>query len=578
MNKFLTISAILFMSASLLQAQNYVRVKQDFTIKSIKFFKDEIYPYDSTDKKFIVNEKKYRCTNNVELYKNVTKLEDTDKFIKDAEDGKFIRIDVSSVDNEKDTIWLANSAEKVLPIVMNKTITVERGKLDNSFRLIIPNAATVWYDKGRIVLPWWIYVTAGVLLLLIIRRRKTLVTFIRRYISGKEKKPFRTVVFNGSIMSEFADKYGGMDKLHKLNPRLIPSQEKWDTMDDYDKRRTVIKLKGKSIKIPFEATGSRNVDTLQSSGEKYRQTSKINFRAIDKAWIEEQLKAKDSEISWLYQEKESLTTEKAQLEAQLQAQNEEINLLQQEKIRWNGNYVSLSEYQKLETRYNALNGKALSVDFLRNYAETISAYFDLCREVERKADSYYDRIVLRYDYDASIIACLLQNFRNSVSVIPVGNWQQIILDIKDTGITANKQVIRILSQPPAESEKQREFMKMLFREVIIRYSSSILILAESFRNLSRFKITTAFADEAGLEFEKHVAAIVSKAQTVDMEIKYVPLFKKFDGYSAKIESVDKHKSFPYNAAGDLERDDIAEIISYGVKTEFEDTKTQIIIE
>jgi hypothetical protein len=63
-----------------------------------------------------------------------------------------------------------------------------------------------------------------------------------------------------------------------------------------------------------------------------------------------------------------------------------------------------------------------------------------------------------------------------------------------------------------------------------------------------------------------------------MEIKYVPLFESYDKYVAKVESIDQDKSFPYREVRGLPRNNIAEIDSYGVKTEFDNTKTQIIIE
>jgi hypothetical protein len=576
MNRFLAILIVLFTSAGLLQAQQYVRVKKDFEDSSIKFFKGEIYVYDSVKKQFTVNGKKFKRTDNVELYTGVKQLKDTDRFVEEIEiDGKkYIQINISSVDNGNDTVWLANSKEKAVPILTNKTLKRKSGDLENSFRLIIPNAETIWYNKKNSFSWWWIYAMSAVLLLIIIRRRKTLLPFAGKHVAGKASKPFRTAVFNVSIMSEFADKYGGMDKLYELNPGLIPSPEKWNTMDDYDKRSVIIRLQGKSVKIPFETTVHKDIAAQPA----YRAESHQTSLAIEKVRLEEQLKFKNSEINRLHREKESLTAEKVQLEYQLQAKSEEINLLQQEKIQWHSEYVSLSEYKALETRYDLLNGKTVSVDFLRDFAESVSAYFSLCREAERQANSYYERIVLRYDYNAAIIACLLQKFRNSIYDVPVGEWRQIIKDIADTGITANRQVIRILSQPSAESEKQREFRRILFREVIIRYSSSILILAESFRNLARFGIDGVFADEAGKDFGEYVTEIEIKAKTIDVEIKYVPLFEKFDAYSAKVESVNQNRSFPYSEVHGLEQDSIAEIVSYGVKTEFEDIKTQIIID
>jgi hypothetical protein len=531
MNKFLITLIILFASTSLLQAQQkYVRAKKDFKdgANQMQFFKDEIYVLDREDgngkKYFTANGKICWASASVEILQRVQNREaDKNTFIKQNKDE--IRLDLTSITD--DTVWLASDTKKVAYFADKKTGSISLHVTGDKFRLIIPNTLTVWYDKNELEdfgknelavlydensekkenryekFLIGIFITVAVLLLLtVIRNRKTIRAILSKRISGnKNKSSERIVVFDDS-------------------------------------------------------------STL----------------AVDKARMEEQLRAKNSEISRLYQEKSNLTVDKARLEEQLRAKNSEINLLQQEKIKWDSKYVSLSEYTELEKRYNSLNKKIVPVDYLHNNSEIMLNYFSLCKEIEQKAGNYYNKIVLRYDYNAAITACLLQQFRNNVRDLPTGDWRQIVSDINETGVTANKRVIRILSQPSTESEKQREFRKTLFREVVVPYSSSILILAESFRNLARFGIDSVFADEASLDFEKYIIAIMREAKTIDMEIKYVPLFKKFDSFSAKVESVNKNKSFPYSEVRNLQRDDIAEIVSCGVKTEFEDIKTQIIIE
>jgi hypothetical protein len=495
--KLVAILVVLFASVNLLSAQKYVRIKKDFG-DDVRFFKGEIYEYDSITKEFIVNEKRYKITKqNVELYPNAKQLTNTDKFITKSIDKQYIHVDLSSVQNDNDTIWLADATKKIIPIVTKKNVKVESGKLGNVFRLIIPNTVTVWYGKSELkkdkngVSLWWIYVIVAVLFLaIIVRNRKALWSIIK--------------------------------------PKNVP---------------------------------------IKDNGQSHSSTNSSQYHQLYNAWLteknrndalERQQRDKEATITQLRNEKEKLATEKAQLEKQLNNIKVEISRLQTEKD-WD----------------NLVSKKVISVEFFRNDAEIVCAYFDYCKEVELKAGNYYDKIGLRNDSNIAVIACLLQNFRNSICDIPVGEWMQIVKDIKDTGISANRQVIRVLTQPENDNEKRRELRKTLFREVIVRYSSNILVLAESFRHLARLGID---ADEAVSEFKRYVDGIVSKAKTIDMEIKYVPLFEKYDKYSAIVESTNKSKSFPYSEVRDLERDDIAEIISYGVKTEFEDIKTQIIIE
>ena len=154
---------------------------------------------------------------------------------------------------------------------------------------------------------------------------------------------------------------------------------------------------------------------------------------------------------------------------------------------------------------------------------------------------------------------------------------QTVQDIIDTGATTNKQVIRRFAQLQNDNEKMKEFQRLLFTEVLTKYSSNILILAEAFKNLSRFQVATDLANDAQNTFGKHVSELVNKAKATALEIKYVPLFKNIEDYLGQIELVDSEKSLAYKEVSGIEKNDIAEIVSYGVKTTFDDTKTFIIL-
>jgi hypothetical protein len=104
-------------------------------------------------------------------------------------------------------------------------------------------------------------------------------------------------------------------------------------------------------------------------------------------------------------------------------------------------------------------------------------------------------------------------FQSAVNSIPVGDWLRTVQDIKDSGATTNRQLTRSFSQIPNDGEKQKEFQRLLFSEVLTKYSSNILILAEAFKNLSRFQGSADFANEAQSTFGKHVTEIVSKAKS-----------------------------------------------------------------
>jgi hypothetical protein len=600
MKKILTALTVLLVSVSALQAQQkYVKVKKDFKNNGIQFFTGEIYALDTLNgnkKQFTVNGKECSAINDVDIISDSVGVCDKtaikDSLVKKIKDKDSIRIDISSVFKPADTVRLANYTEKTQKIT--DSITVTTLNTDSVFRLIIPNTVTVWYSKSDLTeyveppvpvvgdngetdneehsliqkiasnVPGGIYTLAGlVALLLFLIAGCVWLLFLRK---GKEEYE---VIFRGQSLTKFAKKYGGIDKLHELNPETIPSQEEWNRMSKNKKKRKSDSLKGESFTVPPKNEKEEKVNTSpQPDSEKdipaqLRNMQKIILEEInkikstdskaEKEKLEKSIIEKEAEIDRLRSEKEkfeTLTKEKEEQIHQLNTANKNLN-----------------------DKYGALNAKIIRVEYLQTSADALYAYFNLCSEVERKAGAYYDKTAAADE--SKVTACLLQKFRSNICDIPLGEWVQIIKDIKETGVTANRQVIRIVSQPSTDSEKQREFRKTLFREVTVRYSSAVLILAESFRNLDRFGINKV--DEAAPEFKKYVDSIVNTAKTVNMELKYVPLFEKFDVYAAKIESENKNRSFPYSAIHNLESDSIAEIVSYGVKTEFEDTKTKIII-
>jgi hypothetical protein len=506
MGKFLSILIVLFTSASLLQAQEqqYVRISEErkaVNDKSMRFFKGEIYVLKRQNDKlkyFDVNGVEYYASYYVDLISGngISHYnDDKNRFVKRIKGKDSIRVDISSVSRDKDTVWLANYTDIVKRIVDTITL-IHYNDVDTIFRLIIPDAVTVWYNKKDlteyeqpvITIPsdeikieknksnryWLLYAIGGCLILFI-------ASVIWRFISEKSK-------------------------------------QKNDN------------LKGKHINVPPEA----------GKIEEEKRVASSLTPCLD---ISSQLKEMQKTIQDLHN----------------------INSI-------------LPKYEELLSYWEPLQSKLALADCLKDSAGSMYDYLVLCQKVEKTASSHFDKLNSNDTNQSLLIACLLQKFRNSISDVSVEYWLQTLREIKDLGITADEQVIKILSKSTSESNKQKEFWNTLFNEILFRYSSSVLILAESFRNLGRFEKSVIFAGETKRVFEEHIADIENKAKTFDMEVKYVPLFEKFDKYAAKVESINKSKSFPYSEVQNLQRDDIAEIVEYGVKTEFKDIKTQIIIE
>ena len=154
MRKFITtliLGTLLFHAAD---AQQYVKIKKDFTDKSIRFFKGEIYPVvevTGDTKMFEVFDETYSVANDAaildENLQNIT--EKKDAFIK-LKDNNWLYVDVSSIATGIDTIWIAGTTTKLIPIVSNTTADLNPKTINigEKFRLIIPNTVTIWYTKS----------------------------------------------------------------------------------------------------------------------------------------------------------------------------------------------------------------------------------------------------------------------------------------------------------------------------------------------------------------------------------------------------------------------------------------------
>ena len=233
--------------------------------------------------------------------------------------------------------------------------------------------------------------------------------------------------------------------------------------------------------------------------------------------------------------------------------------------------------QSLTKDLSRFTDKVILVEFLKSYCDGVSSYFALCREVSSQAYDLFNRISKQNPEEALVVGHLLMKFQNGINNVPVGKWEQIVQDIKDTGASNNKQLTNSFKQPPTETEKQKEFSRLLFTEVLIKYSSSILILAESIKNINRFQILGDLANDAQNNFKNHVTELLSKVQATGLEPKYVPLFKRYMDYLGQAKAVDEKLSIAYRNVKDLEKDSIAEVISYGFKNTFGETDTLIIL-
>lgn len=417
------------------------------------------------------------------------------------------------------------------------------------------------------------------------------------------------VRFSGYSLTDFADIHGGLDNLSSLNPGLfIPSKSEWQKIkNDKKERDTLIRrLQGKKIVIKAVDDVSNE---MYKSNIQEKNSPSIPFlgdNIIESSVQQKKQKTIDQLSNQLSQVESNLITaiRSTNLKgnenlSEINKLTREISELKSDKKRLESDKINLSstisqlgtDNATLDAKFNAVNAekgqiltelstlqeKTILVDYLSGYCENVSAFFNLCNKVSTESYKYLDRISRLSQKQALPVMYLILKFQNNVCTSPIGNWTQIVEDVKESGTTNNKQIKSSFRQISSIEDRRKQFQRLIFSEVLVQYCSDILILAESFRNLDQFQISSDISTEAQNTFGRYVMEIVSKSKTIGIETKYVPLFKNYEEYLGLVESIDIEKSPVFREISGLEKGAIAEIVSYGIKTAFHDSKTIIIL-
>jgi hypothetical protein len=427
------------------------------------------------------------------------------------------------------------------------------------------------------------------------------------FLKARRLKP-NQVRFSGDSLKFFVENHGGFEKLNLLNKEKIPTKTDWNRLNDKEKVAFINSLRGKAITIPVKeerefsisdqpSAGNESLQGLSNKkhedeqGRPYEvQGETINRLSTELKQVENTIlnaiqklnskgNDKSNEVIKLNKDVAEIKNEKLLLESEKRKLEEIISQIKKDKTNLDQSFqLIISEKTQLSNELVKLKEKVISVDNLSSYCESVLSYFKVCNKVIVDAYDAYNRITTLNIHQAYIPGYLLLKFQDGVKDVPFGNWIQICQDIKDTSSTTNEKLIRSFSQITSDEERKREIQRLLFADVLVKYSSNILILAEAFRNLSRFQVSLEIIKDIQSTFTKHVSDLLSKVKATGLENKYVPLFQNFEEFLGQIESVDKEKSLAYNNIIGLEKGTIIEVVSYGVKTSFEDNKTLIILE
>ncbi len=511
----------------------------------------------------------------------------------------FIHLDATAISPSDTVTMISDTGKQVSQLITIRKARIKQEDGGQSFRLIITGAPTIFYQSENlkefvpepaptIVGPeepssgwaWWQY-----LLVILLIGGIGLAVYI--FLNSRKLKP-NEARFSGGSLTEFANLYGGLNHLHQLNPDIIPSKSEWNNKSTIDKKTRIHQIKGKKIIVKAEEGFSFNKNEYKNEND-FFETNVADYEVPVEPI---QTDGNQDLHRMLMQMEKNLITEIKSTSSKVNESLHEINRLSSENLQLKSDKQKLSalntefenkidaiiaENKKASTELHQIKEKILVADYLKSYAESCFAFLKYCEQVSADAYGLFNRISAKAPAKASSLGFLLVRFQTSTNNIPIGNWLQIVQDIKDTGATTNRQLIRSFAQIQSDDERLREFQRVFLSEVLTKYSSSMLILAEAFRNLEHFQVPAEWTSDMKNVFNKHVVEITNKAKATGLTLKYVPLFKNFEEYVGQIEAVDAEKSLAYREVNNLGKGAIAEIVSYGIKTSFEETKTRIIL-
>jgi|GEM_PF-3929662 len=633
MNKFFATFTLLFSTLCFAQAQDgFIKYQKDseYRNKTIKVLKGEIVSFINTSKSDKINiiigsdtitDIKKTSDSFTEISPNTSYNSQKDDFLQ-TKSGGIVWVNANNISATDTVTLISESGKQITQLITQREAQVNLSDLGKTCRLIISNAPTIFYSTDKLKqfiepetttttaavpeetksgLAWWAWVLIG---LGVFGLGFGVWWYIRNKDKESEQEPIYTA-YNGKSLSQFAeDNRIDLETLIKYNKGVI--DKKYIRYNEADRKDVQRELKNKKLIVGFQETNFPKSNNNFPKSETRNETITKEWESPQETYVQPTNFGNNNELSGQLRQMEStliheiqrinsgngnqneinkLRNEKTELENKLKGfENDKRNLdstlkqLQTDKLNLESNLqFANTEKNQIQTEIRNLKEKVIAVDFLKGYSDSVFSYLKFCQQVSTDAYNCFNKISQQNLKQGFAAGHLLMKFQTSVNPIPVGNWLQTAQDIKDTGATTNKQLIRSFAQIQNDSEKQKEFQRLLFTEVLTKYSSSVLILAETFKNLSRFQVAPEYANEIQTTFSKHVTEILNKAKAAGLEIKYVSLFKNFEEYLGQIESVDRERSLAYKEVSGLQKNEIAEINSYGVKTNFEDSKTYVIL-
>jgi|GEM_PF-5811582 len=235
------------------------------------------------------------------------------------------------------------------------------------------------------------------------------------------------------------------------------------------------------------------------------------------------------------------------------------------------------KWQLIEGQNNTnkeLLNKVQKVEHLKDYAGKVFSYLQFIESIVDTANNYCIEYGKKNEEHTEVMLILLLQALEKTKAI--AKWKQICGDIQEKEIVVLNSTLKNCFQSDRETEQLKAFKTKCISE-LKDYTNAILILCEAYSNLSMFS-ENSDASNLENEFKNKMAEIKNRAKSIGItEITDVKIFTKIDDNKGA-EATYGQISFPYSIVKNLNKDDVAQIIAFGMKSEFEDSisKTKVL--
>ena len=224
----------------------------------------------------------------------------------------------------------------------------------------------------------------------------------------------------------------------------------------------------------------------------------------------------------------------------------------------------------------------------QNFSEKFIKYNEYVNLIYYQIQTLFKLIIQETTYsdEKEILLSMFKKYETASNKPQMKRWEGIIKTISEKGIIKDAKLVNEIKNISPESTKLDLVKKRYYYEFLKNSISNIFILLEEIRNLINFipsdkRKQKEFFEEARKSAQAKINKLLEETiDSLNIEVQYLPICDELEKYAKLVESTDKIPLTDFyseikKATATKEKLYIMEIISYGMKSEFEDEKTKV---